>query len=70
MPGLRQDNPSKSGRIREYWLVNLIDRRIEVHRTPTAGGYADIRSYTADEELHPLAQPEAVLRPSWLWSPT
>jgi hypothetical protein len=31
----------------DYWIVNLVDRRIEVHRDPTRGGYRRVVSLTA-----------------------
>jgi Uma2 family endonuclease len=56
--------------IRDYWVVDLIDRRIVVHRDPTADGYRDVRTCSGDEEIHPLAQPACALRVSSLWSAT
>lgn len=48
--------------IADYWLVNLVERVLEVHRQPQAsGGYADVRVYRAGETISPLAAPEAVI---------
>ena len=44
--------------IADYWIVNLIDRRLEVFREPTGTGYADRRILRADEAIAPLARAE------------
>jgi len=56
--------------IRDYWVVDLVDRRIVVHRDPSPEGYRDIRNCSGEEEVCPLAHPEGVLRPSCLWPGT
>jgi len=50
------------GGVAEYWIVNLIDRRLEVHREPTADAtaaygwaYAMVRSLAAGATVSPLA---------------
>jgi len=48
-------------RIAEYWIVNLIDRPIEVCRRPRNTTYHDEQVYRQDEVLAPLAQPTASL---------
>jgi len=53
--------------IAEYWIVNLVDRRIEVRRDPAGGGYRSQTAYAGDDEVRPLAAPEIALRPSVLW---
>lgn len=52
--------------VAEYWLVNLLDRRLEVYRDPTplpegryGWGYRTARSYTAGDLISPLAAPQA-----------
>lgn len=47
--------------IAEYWIVNLIDRQVEVLRDPAGGVYRSIQSFRSGEEVRPLAFPEAVL---------
>lgn len=54
--------------IREYWIVNINDRVLEVHRqpAPTEGGpvshvYRDVRRLTETEIISPLAAVEAVI---------
>jgi len=57
-----------SAGIAEYWIVNLLDQQVEVHRNPepvpeTTGAfrYADVRTATAGESLSPVAAPEGSL---------
>ena len=38
-------------RVPEYWIVNLVDRHVEVHREPGDGGYARVTSHGRGEEL-------------------
>ena len=53
--------------ITDYWVVNLVDRRIEVRRDPAPGGYRGQKAYAGGDEIRPLAAPEIALRPSLLW---
>jgi len=53
--------------IADYWIVDLVDRRVEVRRSPAAEGYRSQKTYTGDEEIRPLAAPELVFQPSMLW---
>src|SRR5262249_61884601 len=53
--------------IADYWILNLIDRVLEVHREPTRSarrhcGYASIEVLGADVTLSPLAAPAASIR--------
>jgi Uma2 family endonuclease len=55
--------------IADYWIVNLVDRVVEVHRQPlrpaaarSRWGYAAIESFGADAEITPLAAPAARVR--------
>jgi len=43
--------------IPEYWIVNLADRVLEVHREPAAQGYGKIVVLAAGDELTPLGVP-------------
>ena len=43
--------------IPEYWIVNLIDRQLEVHRTPSEGSFAERFVVAADGFVAPLALP-------------
>ena len=56
-------------RISDYWIVNLIDRMLEVHREPMRPGparrhwgYAAIETLGADATITPLAAPSAPIR--------
>ncbi|MGH7390365.1 MAG: Uma2 family endonuclease [Candidatus Rokuibacteriota bacterium] len=56
-------------RIADYWIVNLIDRVLEVHREPARSGpvprhwaYATIETLGADATITPLAVPSAGIR--------
>jgi Uma2 family endonuclease len=43
--------------IPEFWLVNLAEKIVEVHRQPVAGRYAEIRRVGIDGRLEPSAFP-------------
>jgi Uma2 family endonuclease len=55
--------------IPEYWLVNLIDDEILVHRDPSPTGYRTIRACKRGDTIRPMAFPDIgiavsdVLRP-------
>jgi Uma2 family endonuclease len=53
--------------IADYWIVNLVDRAIEVRRTPEQGRYREVRTFAGNDAARPLAAPEATLRPAMLW---
>lgn len=48
--------------ITEYWVLDIDQNRIVVHRDPAPTGYQSIAAYAADEPLSPLAAPQAVLQ--------
>ena len=52
---------AKAG-IREMWLVNLVDRSIEVYRDPSPDGYRSVVSVGPGGTVSPLAFPDIVLR--------
>jgi Uma2 family endonuclease len=41
----------------EVWIVNLIDKRIEVYRQPAEGGYRSVEFAGQDEVVSPLSFP-------------
>jgi Uma2 family endonuclease len=43
----------------DYWIVNLRDRCLEVHRQPSAGGYGSVATVAPDATVTPLALPAA-----------
>jgi Uma2 family endonuclease len=58
---------AKAGLV-EYWLLNLIDRQLEVHRHPIANaavplgfGYAEVTQYNASEFVTPLTATSATI---------
>lgn len=50
--------------IQEYWIVNLVDRQIEVYRDPIGKAYQTNAVYRGGEGASPLALPEAKLLPA------
>ena len=54
--------------IADYWVVDVAHRRVEVHRDPADGHYADVQRCAGDDELRPLAVPEITLSPSALFA--
>ena len=48
--------------IPEYWIVNLIDSQVEVHRDPAAGKYQTIKAVDPNEDVPSLAIPTASIR--------
>ena len=41
----------------EYWIVNVVDRVIEVHRAPGATGYGSVSVFALGDVVHPQAFP-------------
>jgi Uma2 family endonuclease len=56
--------------IHDYWVVNLIDRMIEVRRDPAAGCYRSVQMFGSGESVQPLAAPGAQLRVDDLFGPS
>lgn len=50
--------------IAEYWVLDVASRRLIVHRNPAAGRYTSVAAYAEDEQIAPLAAPNALLRPA------
>lgn len=56
--------------IADYWIVNLVDRQLEVHRDPSPEGiYQDIQILGAAKFAAPLSAPDAKLRVADLLPP-
>jgi Uma2 family endonuclease len=55
--GIKAELYASAG-IAEYWLVNLIDRVVEVHRAPVAGRYADVAAHRAGARVGSVAFPD------------
>lgn len=47
--------------IQDYWIVNLIDRCVEVYRQPHQGSYRSCQRFFVGDSLAPLAAPEAMV---------
>jgi len=45
--------------IQEYWIVNLVDRCVEVYRDPLLGHYDSSRRYLPGDHITPLVAPES-----------
>jgi hypothetical protein len=45
--------------IMEYWVLDIPSKRLVVHREPKDGQYRSVVAYGAQEEVAPLAAPEA-----------
>jgi Uma2 family endonuclease len=53
--------------IRDLWVIDAVKLTARVFRQPAAGGYGEIRDFTATERIVPLLAPEAfALRPEEL----
>ena len=48
--------------IADYWVVDVMGRKVHVHREPVAGRYGSVMTYAVGEEITPLAAPEGRLR--------
>jgi Uma2 family endonuclease len=53
--------------IPEYWILNLVDHRLEVLRQPRGNQYEVHLIFGADDSVSPLAAPEARLKVSSLF---
>lgn len=56
--------------VQEYWVVNIRERQIHVHRAPTSSGYTDILALPESAPLAPLARPDAVVAVNTLLPPS
>ena len=48
--------------VREYWIVNVTERVVEVHRGPTSGGWASVTHHEHAETIAPEAFPDVTIR--------
>jgi len=48
--------------IPDYWVFDINNRRLIVHRQPVEGKYTSIVEYREDESVAPLAAPESQFR--------
>lgn len=54
----------------EYWIVNLIDKQLEIYRNPTASSYSDTQVIRGGSTAAPLALPSATLEVAQLFPET
>lgn len=55
--------------IEDYWVADVVGRRLFVHRNPTQTGYAEVIEYGDNATVTPLARPDAVVLVSELLPP-
>jgi Uma2 family endonuclease len=53
--------------IADYWIVNLVDRTIEVYRQPVGGIFQWSHIYRGGDTVTPLAAPDAALAIDYIW---
>jgi hypothetical protein len=58
---IKQRIYARSG-VKDYWIVNLVDRSLEVYREPAGDAYESVQRLEPGEMLSPLAFPELALR--------
>jgi len=49
---------SRAG-IPEYWIINLVQEQVEVHRYPSTASYTEVRIFHRGDEIKPLGAPTA-----------
>jgi Uma2 family endonuclease len=54
--------------IRDYWVVDVAGKAVEVRRDPEGGRYRSLQTFRGDEPIHPLCCAELSLRPAILWA--
>jgi Uma2 family endonuclease len=52
----------------QYWIVNIPDRRIEVHTEPSRGAYTRVTPHRIGERVAPVAFPDVVVDVAELFS--
>ena len=55
--------------IREYWVMDIAQRSIHIHRFPSADGYAQVSAHTAEESVSLEARPGDTVRVDTLFPP-
>jgi len=54
--------------IEDYWVVNVVDRVVEVFREPSGDRYQSLQTYKIGESIAVLAFPEILLPVADLWA--
>jgi Uma2 family endonuclease len=66
--GRKREAYARAG-IRDYWVLNLPKRRIEVHRDPAGSRYRSVTVYQEGDTITPMAAPHVTVRVSDLLPP-
>ncbi len=53
--------------IPEYWIANLVDFTVEVHREPSGHSYANVRTFGAGESVSPVVVPTVRLAVDYIF---
>lgn len=53
----------------EYWVLNVCDRKLHVHRQPDGGAYFAITTHSETESVAPLVAPDKAVQVSTLLPP-
>jgi len=48
--------------VREYWVINAMDKSNSIHRAPVGDAYTEVREAVATETLTPLLAPQLAVR--------
>jgi Uma2 family endonuclease len=56
-----------SARIPEYWVVDVAQKALIVHRDPLGAAYRDVTTFIADGSVAPVAAPDCRLDLEWLF---
>ena len=48
--------------IPDYWILNLVDRRLEIYRQPAGAVYCTLSTCAPEDTVAPLGAPESHLR--------
>lgn len=73
-PTLRHDRTVKArlyarAGIAEYWVMDVVNRHLFVHRSPAGDTYQNVVQYTEDESVSTLAAPDHAILISGLFGP-
>ena len=50
-----------ASKVAEYWIVNLVDECVEIHRDPANGRYRSVETHGRGAVIHPLAFPDVAV---------
>jgi Uma2 family endonuclease len=56
--------------VRDYWIINLLHRQVEVYRDPSGARYRSVTVYDENETITPLSAPFATVPVSDLLPPS